>query len=110
MSAWKRRRVGRHHPFHTELHSGAGLKWVHVSAPPMHLLQKLTRRELEVLSLLAYGRTNREIAATLVIAVSTAERHVANIFAKLGVEHRSAAAVLAHRAGLVKRGLTGGAL
>ena len=61
----------------------------------------LTTRELEVLRLLAQGKTNGEIAAALVIALSTAQRHVANIFAKLDVNNRLAAAVLAQRVGLV---------
>jgi non-specific serine/threonine protein kinase len=49
----------------------------------------LTPREQEVARLIAEGRTNREIAASLVIAEPTAERHVANIFNKLGVHSRA---------------------
>jgi predicted ATPase/DNA-binding CsgD family transcriptional regulator len=49
----------------------------------------LSRRELEVAALIARGRTNREIAQELVIAVSTAERHVANILQKLDLRSRT---------------------
>jgi predicted ATPase/DNA-binding CsgD family transcriptional regulator len=60
----------------------------------------LTPRESEVAGLIADGRTNREIAEQLVIAEPTAERHVANIFNKLGVHSRAqvAAWVVARRA------------
>jgi DNA-binding CsgD family transcriptional regulator len=59
----------------------------------------LTRRETEILALLAEGRTNAEIAATLFISPRTAEDHVSNILAKLGVDNRTAAAAYALRAG-----------
>jgi predicted ATPase/DNA-binding CsgD family transcriptional regulator len=49
----------------------------------------LTRREAEVASLIAHGCTNREIADSLVIAEGTVERHVANIFRKLGCRSRA---------------------
>ncbi|MGH2616696.1 MAG: tetratricopeptide repeat protein, partial [Thermomicrobiales bacterium] len=48
----------------------------------------LTRRELEVLRLLAAGHTNREIGNALYITRSTAARHVVNLYAKLGVDSR----------------------
>jgi LuxR family maltose regulon positive regulatory protein len=59
-----------------------------------NLLDSLTPRELEVLQLLTRGRTNREIAATLVIAEVTAKVHVRHILRKLGVRSRTEAAVL----------------
>ncbi len=55
----------------------------------------LSDREVEVLRLLARGQTNRQIAATLVIAPKTAGRHVENIYAKLGVSTRAGAALFA---------------
>jgi LuxR family transcriptional regulator, maltose regulon positive regulatory protein len=58
------------------------------------LLDSLTPRELQVLQLLTRGRTNREIAATLVIAEVTAKVHVRHILRKLGVRSRTEAAVL----------------
>ena len=48
----------------------------------------LTARELQVLGLLAEGLSNREIAQRLVISEKTAERHVANVYLKLGVHSR----------------------
>jgi len=61
----------------------------------------LTARELEVLCLVAAGRTNKAIAAELVLSERTIERHVSNIFAKLGVSSRSAATAFAYEHGLV---------
>ncbi len=62
----------------------------------------LTDRETEVLSLLAGGRTGREIAAALSISLSTAQRHIANIYAKIGARGRVDAAAYALSRGLVK--------
>jgi DNA-binding NarL/FixJ family response regulator len=61
----------------------------------------LTARECEVLRLVATGRTNREIAATLVISEHTVARHVQNIFAKLDVASRAAATAYAYEHGVV---------
>ena len=61
----------------------------------------LSRRELEVLRLVAAGRTNREIAASLVISEHTVARHVQNIFAKLGLSSRAAATAFAFQHELV---------
>ncbi|HEY0716073.1 MAG TPA: AAA family ATPase [Streptosporangiaceae bacterium] len=60
----------------------------------------LTARELEVLQLVAAGRSNREIAAELFISAKTASVHVSNILAKLGVASRGEAAATAYREGL----------
>lgn len=51
----------------------------------------LTGREIEVLALIAGGKSNREIADELVISERTVARHVSNIFTKLGVSSRAAA-------------------
>jgi ATP/maltotriose-dependent transcriptional regulator MalT len=56
----------------------------------------LTARECEVLRLVAAGRTNREIAAELVISEHTVSRHLQNMFMKLGVTSRSAATAYAY--------------
>lgn len=61
----------------------------------------LSPRELEVLRLLAAGKSNRQIAATLVISEHTAARHVQNIFGKLRVSSRAAATAFAFEHGLV---------
>jgi LuxR family transcriptional regulator, maltose regulon positive regulatory protein len=63
-------------------------------------LRELSRRELEVLALVAKDLTNQEIAARLVISDHTVNRHVANILRKLGVRSRAGAASLAGRHGL----------
>jgi DNA-binding NarL/FixJ family response regulator len=60
----------------------------------------LTPRELEVLQLVAAGRSNGEIGTALFISTKTASVHVSNILAKLGVSGRGEAAALAHRVGL----------
>jgi DNA-binding CsgD family transcriptional regulator len=57
----------------------------------------LTRREAEVLVLVAAGRTNRQIGAELFITEKTASIHVSRILAKLGVSGRGEAAAVAHR-------------
>jgi ATP/maltotriose-dependent transcriptional regulator MalT len=57
----------------------------------------LTERELEVLRLVAEGKTNDEIASALVVSKHTVRRHLQNIFAKLGVTSRSAATAYAFR-------------
>jgi ATP/maltotriose-dependent transcriptional regulator MalT len=61
----------------------------------------LTERELEVLRLLAAGQSNSEIGEALFISPSTAARHVANIYNKLGVDSRAKATAYAHQHGLV---------
>lgn len=60
----------------------------------------LSARELEVLRLVAAGRSNKEIATTLFISEHTVARHIQNIFTKLGVGSRSAATSLALKQGL----------
>ena len=61
----------------------------------------LSPRELEVLRLVAAGKTNREIASSLVISEHTVARHVQNIFAKLGLSSRAAATAFAFEHDLV---------
>jgi DNA-binding NarL/FixJ family response regulator len=61
----------------------------------------LTGRELEVLRLVAEGRSNRQVAEALFISAKTASVHVSNILAKLGVASRVEAAAVAHHAGLL---------
>ncbi len=61
----------------------------------------LSHRESEVIALLASGRANAEMAAALGVSVHTIERHVANIFLKIGVRNRAEATAWAHRHGRV---------
>jgi DNA-binding CsgD family transcriptional regulator/tetratricopeptide (TPR) repeat protein len=70
--------------------------------PDVELTRRLTRREVEVLQLVAQGRSNEQIAKTLFISPKTASVHVSRLLAKLGADSRSEAAALAHRHGLIE--------
>jgi len=61
----------------------------------------VTRRETEVLRLVAAGLSNREIASSLVLSEHTVHRRVANILRRLGQSSRGTAAAHAMRAGLI---------
>jgi DNA-binding NarL/FixJ family response regulator len=63
----------------------------------------LTAREAQVLSLVSVGRSNREVAASLVLSEKTVARHLSNIFTKLGVSSRTAATAYAFEHGLTKQ-------
>ena len=65
------------------------------------LTEPLTPRELEVLGLMKLGRTNRQIAADLVISLGTAKNHVEHIISKLGVSDRTQAVVKALELGIL---------
>jgi NarL family two-component system response regulator LiaR len=62
----------------------------------------LTEREMEVLRLLAQGKSNQDIADQLIIGIKTVKFHVTNILAKLGVEDRTQAAIYAYKNGLAE--------
>ncbi len=68
--------------------------------PVQDALATLTRREREVLELLAQGLTNRQIGRSLGVTEKTVKTHVGNLLSKLGVADRTQAAVLAVRAGI----------
>lgn len=70
--------------------------------PPASLHEVLSRREIEVLTLLARGLSNAEIADTLVISEATAKTHVGHILAKLDLRDRAQAIVLAYESRLVQ--------
>ena len=79
----------------------------HVSgqSEPQHpLLEPLTEREMEVLHELAQGKTNREIAETLIISERTVKFHVSAILAKLDASNRTEAVTTAVQLGLVDLG------
>jgi len=61
----------------------------------------LTKREVEVLRLVATGMTNRAVAAELFLSEKTVARHLSNIFTKVGVSSRAAATAYAFRSGVV---------
>ncbi len=70
-----------------------------------NLFQELSDRELEVLRLIADGRSNAEIAEKLIISEKTVKGHVSNILSKLHTLDRTQAAVLAWQQGLMQRKL-----
>jgi DNA-binding CsgD family transcriptional regulator len=72
------------------------------SAPPgSSKVSSLSQREQEVLRLVAGGKTNQEIGARLGIGEKTVEKHLKNVFVKLGVVSRVEAAVQAVQAGIM---------
>lgn len=74
-----------------------------VTVPREGTTAGLTARELEVIRLLASGKSNRAIAETLVLSPKTVARHLSNIFAKTGTTSRSAATAFAYDHGLMGR-------
>lgn len=70
--------------------------------PNGYVCEELTRRELEVLELVAEGLTNKEVAKALFIAGDTAKKHVQMIIGKLGASDRTHAVMKAARAGLIR--------
>jgi DNA-binding NarL/FixJ family response regulator len=68
---------------------------------PQPLVVPLSARELDVVRLLADGRSNREIAAALFLAEGTVKNHVTNVLTKLGARDRTQAALQARALGLL---------
>lgn len=65
------------------------------------MLEPLSERELDILRLIATGRSNQEIAEILVIAVSTVKSHINNLYGKLGTNRRTEALAIAREKGLL---------
>jgi DNA-binding CsgD family transcriptional regulator/tetratricopeptide (TPR) repeat protein len=106
-------RLGDHETARMHLHAARSVFGQLGAAPDLVELERLigtrstgpvdalTDREREVLSLVASGETNRQIATTLGISEHTIARHLSNIFDKLGVTSRTAASAFAHKYKLV---------
>jgi LuxR family maltose regulon positive regulatory protein len=82
------------------------IKPVLISSNPTHppaqgLIEPLSDREIEVLRLIAAGRTNQEIASELFLALGTVKKHTNNIFGKLGVNSRTRAIAKARELGII---------
>lgn len=75
----------------------------HPPAQPAGAASDLTARELEVLRLIAHGKSNREIAAALVISEKTVKTHVSSLLSKLHQEDRTQLAIYALNKGLVPK-------
>ena len=71
--------------------------------PPPDGLAELSNREMDVLALVAEGRSNEEIAARLYLSIRTVERHLSNIYVKLGVSGKAARAAVAARYSQVRQ-------
>ncbi|MFB7877519.1 response regulator [Nocardia sp. NPDC056064] len=76
----------------------------HAKQPPPDALAALTDREREVMTLVAEGLTNAEIAARLYLSPATARTHVSRILTKLAARDRTQLVVLAYESGLVRPG------
>jgi len=72
--------------------------WENADAIPENFMP-LTRRELEILSLLALGKSNQDISEEFVLTLNTVKKHVSNILGKLGVSNRTQAVMLAKERG-----------
>jgi LuxR family maltose regulon positive regulatory protein len=82
-------------------HVGAVPPPERAAAPLPDLAEPLTERELEVLGLLAEGKSNQRIAHDLVVALDTVKKHVTHILGKLGAANRTEAVVRARQLGLI---------
>jgi NarL family two-component system response regulator LiaR len=83
-----------------QLSPQAAARLIREVVTPQHR-QSLTERETDVLRLLAQGRSNKEIARSLVIGEQTVKTHVAHILSKLDLSSRTQAALYAMKVGLV---------
>jgi ATP/maltotriose-dependent transcriptional regulator MalT len=79
----------------------AGVAVSPISAVRQPLIDPLTKRELEVLQLIAAGLSNQEIAEQLVVAVSTVKKHINRMYSKLGVKRRTQAVARARELNLL---------
>lgn len=80
---------------------GVAWSWALLTALP-HSVDGLTRREIEILVLLATGLANKQLAARLKISEKTVRNHLSNLYEKLGINARSQAVIYAVKKGLVE--------
>jgi len=92
MDAWQKRTLDQQERFALLSRSKSPVNRVYPDG--------LTPREVEVLRLIAEGKTNKEIAATLIVSIPTAQRHIANIYNKIGARGRADATAYALSHGL----------
>jgi len=81
--------------------AGAVPQRISAAAAPPGLAEPLTDRELEVLRLIAAGRSNQRIAHDLFVALDTVKKHVTHVLGKLGAENRTEAVARARQLGLI---------
>ena len=98
--------TGRKHVYASKLfrllvpqHQGLSME-TPIHRPGGGITESLSERELEVLKLIVAGKSNREIADGLYLAVGTVKKHIYNIFGKLGVDSRTKAVARAHELGI----------
>ncbi len=101
LSAFEQERHGAGRPLEATLVSPVLTPAPHTSSRSPLVGASLTRREQEVLRLLAEGASNQEIARTLMIELSTVKKHVSNLLSKLGVTSRAQAIAQARTRSLV---------
>ena len=94
------------HKGETQLHPEIAKKLINElsNGPKQRLPQDLTEREVEVLTLIARGQGNREIAGELVISEKTVKTHVSNLLSKLHLADRTQAVIYALTEGLLSNG------
>jgi LuxR family maltose regulon positive regulatory protein len=71
-------------------------------SPEVSSLSPLTRREIDILALMATGKSNQEIAAECVLSLHTVKKHVVNILSKMGVNNRTQAVLLGRQLGWIE--------
>ena len=83
-------------------HAGEASQLHEISKQPTGTVEKLSERELEILSLIAIGLSNGQIAKKLYLTLNTIRAHSTHIFGKLGVHNRTEAVARAREMGLLK--------
>jgi len=89
--------------FEADNYTGLEQKPSNEGLSPSNLVEPLTRREEQVLTLIDKGYSNREIASELVVSLNTVKRHVAAIMQKFGAKNRTEAARLARQKSILKQ-------